>query len=193
LSRGARFIIVALFLLVLVSLALNGYLIWQWLTFRSQALALAGQAEALRQSALGAVAQVRQELQGIDDLTLEYSVPIDEDLPVDAVVPFHERLNIPVKTTVPISHTVETAFDLEIRQFGLSIPVEVVVPVELTVPIDLSIPVAIDRDIRVRTTVPIDLEVPIAIDLADLGVARYLELIDLGLADLEQALKGIGE
>ena len=43
LSRGARFLIVFLFVLVVLSLALNGYLIWQWLTFRSQALALANQ------------------------------------------------------------------------------------------------------------------------------------------------------
>lgn len=196
-SRGARFLRATagrtLFVLVLLSLALNGYLIWQWLTFRSQALALAGQADELRLSALGALGQFRQELQGADDWTFEYVVQIDESLPVDAVVPFHERLEVPIQTTVPISHVIETTFDLEIPQFRLSIPVDVAVPVELEVPIDLSVPVAIDRDIPVQTTVPINLEVPIVIDLADVGLTRYVEWLDQGLADLEQALNGIGE
>jgi hypothetical protein len=193
LSRGSRFLVGLLFVLVLLSLALNGYLIWQWLAFRSQALALAHQANELRQSALDVVAQFRQELQGIDEMILEYDVHIDERLPVDAVVPFRERLEVPIETVVPISQTIQTTFDLEIPQFGLSIPVDVAVPVQLEVPINLSVPVEIDRDIPVQTTVPISLEVPIVIDLADVGLVRYIELIDLGLADLEQALKGIGE
>ena len=192
-SRGARFVIVLLFVLVLLSLALNGYLVWQWWTVRSQALVLASQADELRHSALHAVAQFREELQGIDEITLNYDVQIDESLPVDAVVPFRERLDVPIETTVPISQAVEAAFDLEVPQFGLRIPVEVTVPVQLEVPIALSVPVEINRDVPVQTTVPISLEVPIVIDLADVGLARTIEVLDLGLADLEQALKGIGE
>ena len=192
-SRGARFLIVLLFVLVLLSLALNGYLVWQWLTLRSQALVLAGQADELRQSALNTVAQFRQELQGSDEWTFQYDVQIDESLPVEAVVPFRERLDVPIETTVPISQAVEAVFDLEIPQFGLRIPVEVTVPVQLEVPIALSVPVEIDHDVVVQTTVPISLEVPIVIDLADVGLARTIELLDRGLADLEQALKGIGE
>ena len=192
-SRGARFVIVLLFVLVLLSLALNGYLVWQWWTVRSQALVLASQADELRHSALDAVAQFREELQGIDEMTLNYDVQIDESLPVDAVVPFRERLDVPIETTVPISQAVEAAFDLEVPQFGLRIPVEVTVPVQLEVPIALSVPVEINRDVVVQTTVPISLEVPFVIDLADVGLARIIEVLDLGLADLEQALKGIGE
>lgn len=191
-SRGARFQIVLL-LLVLLSLALNGYLVWQWLTFRSQALALADQADKLRRSALDAVVQFRRELQSIDEMIVEYDVQIDEHLPLDAVVPFRQRLDIPIETTVPISQAVQAAFDLEIPQFGLKIPVEVTVPVQLEVPIALSVPVEIDLDVPVQTTVPISLQVPIAIDLADAGMTRYIELLDRGLADLERTLAGLGE
>lgn len=191
-SRGARFQIVLL-LLVLLSLALNGYLVWQWLTFRSQALALADQADELRLSALDAVAQFRQELQSIDEMIVEYEVQIDEHLPVDAVVPFRQRLDIPIEATVPISQAVQAAFDLEIPQFGLKIPVEVTVPVQLEVPIALSVPVEIDLDVPVQTTVPISLQVPIAIDLTDAGMMRYIELLDQGLADMERMLAGLGE
>ena len=191
-SRGVRFQIVLL-LLVLLSLALNGYLIWQWLTFRSQALALADQADELRRSALDAVAQFRQELQSIDEMIVEYEVQIDEHLPVDAVVPFRQRLDIPIEATVPISQAVQAAFDLEIPQFGLKIPVEVTVPVQLEVPIALSVPVEIDLDVPVQTTVPISLQVPIAIDLTDAGMMRYIELLDQGLADMERMLAGLGE
>jgi hypothetical protein len=189
LNRGAKFVIALLFVLVVLSWALNAYLIWQWLAFQSQVAIVTGQAEELRQSTLEALAQFRLELQSIDDLAFEYDVQIDESLPVDAVVPFRERLQVPVKTTVPISQDIETSFNLEIPQFGLSIPVEVTVPVELEVPIDLVVPIEIDRDVPVRTTVPVKLEVPIAIDLADFGLKQYIELLDGALADLEEALK----
>jgi hypothetical protein len=189
LSRGAKFAIGVLFVLVLFSLALNGYLIWQWLSFQSQLMAAADQLEALRQTALGTIGQFRQELQAIDDLTLEYDVQIDDSLPVNAVVPFHERLDVPIQATVPISESIETSFDVDIPPFGLSVPVDVEVPVQLEVPIDLSVPIEIDRDVPVQTTVPISLEVPIAIDLADVGLRRYIELLDQSLADLERTLE----
>jgi hypothetical protein len=191
LSRGARFVIVLLFLLVLLSLALNGYLVWQWLTFRAQVQAMADGAEGLRRSALEAIAQLREELQGINDSTFEYVVQIDEDLPIDAVVPFHERFEVPIQSTVPISQEFATTFDLQISQFGMVIPVDVVVPIQLEVPIDLSVPIEIDREVPVQTTVPISLEVPIVVDLADVGLARYVELLDRGLADLEELLAGV--
>jgi hypothetical protein len=189
-ARGTRFVIVLLFLLVLLSLALNGYLVWQWLTFRAQAQALADRAEGLRRSALEAIAQLREELEGIDDATFEYRVQIDEDLPIDAVVPFHERFEVPIQATVPISQEFATTLDLQIPQLGVNLPVEVAVPVQLEVPIDLTVPVEIDREVPIRTTVPISLEVPVVIDLADVGLARYVELLDRGLADLEEALAG---
>jgi len=188
LSRRARFVIVLLFVLVLLSLALNGYLVWQWLTFRAQAQALADRAEGLRRPALEAIARLREELQGVGDLAFEYNVQIDENLPVDAVVPFHERLEVPIQYTVPISQEIFTTLDLQIPQLGVNLPVEVAVPVQLQVPIDFTVPVEIDREVPVHTTVPISLEVPIVIDLADVGLARYVELLDRGLADLEEAL-----
>jgi hypothetical protein len=204
LRRGGWIVNVLLFLLVLVSLALNAYLIRQWLIFRERAEALEEQAAGLidkalryeqlafdlRDAALVEIPRYRQELQGLQGMTFEYLVQIDENFPVDAVVPFQERLEVPIQTTVPISHAVETAFDLEIRQFGLSIPVEVTVPIQLEVPIDLSVPVEIDRDIAIQTTVPISLEVPIAIDLADTGLLEYVELLDQALAQLENTLAG---
>jgi hypothetical protein len=188
LSRRARFVIVLLFALVSLSLALNGYLIWQWLTFRAQAQALADRAEGLRRSALEAIAQLREELQGVGDVAFEYRVQIDENLPVDAVVPFHERLEVPIQYTVPISQEIFTTLDLQIPQLGLNLPVEVAVPIQLEVPIDLTVPIEIDREVPVHTTVPISLEVPIVFDLADVGLAWYVELLDRGLADLEVAL-----
>jgi hypothetical protein len=189
LSRGAKFAIAVLFVLVLFSLALNGYLIWQWLSFQSQVLAAAEQLEELRLVALGTVGEFRQELQAIDNMTFDYDVQIDDSLPVNAVVPIRERLDVPVKATVPISETIETTFDIDISAFGLRVPVEVAVPVQLEVPIDLSIPIEIDREVPVQTTVPISLEVPITIDLAEIGLRRYIELLDQSLADLEQALR----
>ena len=197
-SRGTKVAIAVLTVLVLLSLALNGVLIWQWLNFRAQALvladqalAMAGQAEALRQGAIDAIAGYRRELRGVTEFEFEYNVQIDQTLPIDAVVPFHERLEVPIQTTIPIDQEIQTTVNLQIPQFGLDIPVDVAVPIQVDVPIDLKVPVEIDRDVPIQTTVPISLEVPISIDLADAGLLHYVDLVDQGLADLERMLTGL--
>ena len=53
-DRGVALALVVLFLLLLLSMGMSGYLLWQWLTFRSQGKALA-------RKALGALSGLRRE------------------------------------------------------------------------------------------------------------------------------------
>ena len=185
-SRGAKWFLALTFVLVLFSLALNAYLIWQAALLQTRAM-------ALQQEARSTVSRFREELSALGEATLSYTVHIDQEIPIDAVVPFREELEIPIQTTVPISQQVQTTVNLEIRSLNLSLPVDVNVPIDLEVPIDMSVPVQIDRQVPVRTIVPIELDVPVAIRLAETDLARYIELLDQGLADLERALGGAQE
>ena len=185
-SQGVAFVMVVLILVVLLSLGLSGYLLWQWLVFRSQGKALA-------RKALDGLSGLRRGLQGLDDVTFEYLLQIDQILPIHVVIPFRERLEVPIRTTVPINQAIETSFSLQLPGFSVRVPVELVIPIEFDVPIDMTVPVEINRDVPVRTTVPIKLEVPLVVDLADTGLKRYVDLLDQGLADLEQELSAVGE
>ena len=185
-SRGAKWLAALMFVLVLFSLALNAYLIWQ-------ATLLRARAAALQREALGTVSRFREELGALSGATLSYTVHIDQEIPIDAVVPFRQELEIPIRTTVPISQEVQTTVNLEVKSLNLNLPVDVTVPVDLEVPIDMVVPVEIDQQVPVRTTVPLQLDVPVSIRLAETDLARYIELLDQGLADLERALGGAQE
>ena len=124
LDRGVMLVSVVLFALVLLSLGLSGYLLWQWLSFRSQI-------KALTRKALAAIAVSRQELQRLDDATFEHLLRIDQVLPIDVVIPFRERLEVPVQTTVPVDQAIETSFSLQLPGFSVRVPVDLVVPVPI--------------------------------------------------------------
>ena len=187
-SRGAKIVIFLLFLLVILSLALNGYSIWQLLIFREQALALQQRIQDLQHAALEGISRTLQELEAFDEATIEYTVQINEQIPVKAVIPFQENMQIPIQATIPISEEISTTVAFEISQLGLSIPVDITLPLVLDVPVDITVPISIDRRVPISTTVPIHLEVPIVVKLSETDLGRYVELLKQELKDLEQAL-----
>jgi hypothetical protein len=188
LSRGAKIVIFLLFLLGILSLALSVYSIWQLLIFREQALALQQRIQDLQQVALETVSHTIMELDTFDQATIQYTVQINDQIPVQAVVPFQENLQVPIQATIPISEEISTTVALEISQLGLSIPLDITLPLALDVPVDLIVPFNIDRQVPVSTTVPIRLEVPIVVKLGETDLARYVELLKQSLKDLQQAL-----
>jgi hypothetical protein len=185
LDQGVVLVLVVLFLIALLSLGVSGYLLWQWLALRLQGKALA-------RKALDALSSLRRELCGLDDATFEHLLQIDQTLPIHVVIPFREQLEVPIQTTVPIDQAIETSFSLQLPGFSVRVPVDLVIPVQFDVPIDMTVPVEVDRDVPVSTTVPITLDVPLVVRLADTGLKRYVDLLDQGLADLEQELSAVG-
>lgn len=192
-SRGAKIVIFTLFVLVTLSIALNVYSIWQLLIFRDQAFTLQQRLQDLQYAALETVSRTIQELEAFDEVTIETTVQIDEQIPVRAVVPFQENMRIPVQVTIPIRDEIATTAVFQISQLGLSIPVDITIPLMFDVPIDITVPVDIDRQVPISTTVPIQLEVPIVLDLGETPLPRHVELLEQGLKDLEQALSGAQE
>jgi hypothetical protein len=186
LDRGVAFALIVLALLVLLSLGVSSYLLWQWLALRTQAVAWARKAR-------DALSGLRRELQGLDDARFEHLLQIDETLPIQVVIPFREQLEVPIQTTVPIDQAIETSFSLQLPGFSVRVPVDLVIPVQFDVPIDMTVPVEVNRDVPVQTTVPIKLEVPLVVHLAETDFKRYADLLDQGLADLERELSAVGE
>lgn len=186
-SQGTKIAITGLFILVLLSLGLNGLLIWQWWTFQQQTQQTIQQLRPLLQANL---AQASADLESFAQSTIEFDLQVQQEFPVQVEAPFRETLEIPIQTTVPISQEIQTTIMVSPLP-GVNIPTEVTVPVNLEIPIDLTIPISIDRTIPISTTVPLDINVPIAIDVSETGLAVYLERLRAGLDSFEQALSAL--
>jgi len=184
-SRGTKTLITILFILVLLSLALNGYLLWQWWTFQQQTQAALTDIET---SVSELVSQAITDLEAFENSTLDFEFTVRQDLPVEVEIPFNESINVPIQTTIPISQEIETTIMLDPFQAGFEIPTDIVVPVDMEIPLDLNIPVTIERPIPISTTISLDIDVPIAIEISDTDLAPYLERLRIGLGSLEDKL-----
>jgi hypothetical protein len=184
-TKGTKTTIIILFVLVLLSLGLNGYLIWQWRTFQQQSQATIKQYQQMVSEGL---AQTITDLESFEQSTIEFEIEVAQEFPVQVEIPFQESLEVPIQTTVPISQEIRTTIMLDPLQTGFVIPTDVTVPVNLDVPIDLTVPVSIDRAIPISTSVPLDMKVPIAISISETELAPYLERLRITLGDFDRSL-----
>ncbi|MDY7042085.1 MAG: hypothetical protein SVX38_14605 [Chloroflexota bacterium] len=166
---------IVLIVLVVVSLVLNGVLLaggWR----------LLNRGLELRRVALGMLDQAADSLDALGNERIDYPVHIQQDIPVDAEVPFEQTMMVPLSTTVPISFTAVVPVDLMLTT------VEMEVPIDISVPVNLEVPVAVSETIHVSATVPLDLEVPVTIDVAETPLQEYLEQFRKTLERLRDAL-----
>lgn len=187
-SRSAKIVIVILFILVLLSLGLNGLLMWQWWSFRQQVKATMQEFQPVIHEALG---QAIAELETFEQSSLEFEIQIQQDFPVQVEIPFNETVEVPIQTTIPIKQEIQTTVVIDPLQTGLEIPTDVTVPVDLEVPIDLNIPVSIERTIPISTTIPLDLNVPLSIDVGQTDLAPYIERLRSALISFDQTLSDL--
>lgn len=167
-EKSYRIALIVLAVLTLLSLALNGVVVFGLLKARQIVLATMADARAL--------------VTGIGDATFSYTLEVRQVIPIATNIPFHEEITVPVKTTIPIDTTVVVPVDLGITTYNLEVPIRTLVPV------DLAFTVPISRTVDIRTTVPLELDVPIEIPLADTPLVGYLEKIDAALARLGEKL-----
>jgi hypothetical protein len=181
-SKTAKVILVILFILICVSLGLNGFLLWKLYSFEQQAQTTVRNLVPIAQESLD---QTVADLEAFQESTIEFDLQVKQDFPVKVDIPFNETIEVPIQLTLPISQEINTTILLDPLQTGIGIPVDVTVPVDMEVPIDVSIPVSIDRTIPVSTTVPLDLDVPISIAINDTELAGYIERLRASLVDFE--------
>jgi hypothetical protein len=168
--------LILLTLLTLISLALNGVVIFGLL--RAQRIALDAQ-----QVGLGVVTEARSAITGVGDDTFAYTFEVKQDVPVETSVPFREEVIVPIRATIPISTMVIIPVNAGmLGTFDIDVPVRTLIPVNL----DLSVPIS--HTVDIATVVPLDVDVPIEIALAETPIVDYIADLDTGLASLEEAL-----
>jgi len=167
----ATFAITLAFVLAVLSLSLNAFLLYSLLQ--------------ARQAGLEAVAEARAALATLNDRTIEAQVPIHHAVPVQATLPVRQDFAIPVQTTLPISTVVTVPLDLPLVG-----RYEIAVPVQAEIPLDLEVVVPVSQTVSLETTVQLDTEVPVRIEVQRLGLEDLLGQLDAALAQVEQALRG---
>ena len=75
-------------------------------------------------------------LESFGTSTIEFSVPIDENVQFTTDVVINKEIQVPIKTTLPINESFKTTIKIA-GPFGTEIPLNVTVPVNIEVPIDL--------------------------------------------------------
>jgi hypothetical protein len=166
---------VLLALLTLLSLALNGVVIYSLIKARQITLAAVGDGQVT-------LADARAIVTGAADDTFSYTIELEQEFPVTVSVPIDEEVTVPIKTTVPINTTVVVPIDLGVTTYDLQVPIQTVFPV------DLAFTVPVSHTVDINTTVPIDVDVPIEIPIAETPLVDYLEQVEAALTGLEQGL-----
>jgi hypothetical protein len=156
--------LIVLGVLTLLSLVLNGVVIFQFLR--------------LRCVAHGVVADTRALVTELTDETFSTTVEIDQDIPISTELPFNEAMTVPIDAVVPISTTVVVPVDLGFTTYKLAVPIETVIPVDMDVTVPFS------ETVDIVTAVPIDVDVPVDIAIADTPLVDYLEELDATLQEI---------
>lgn len=182
-STTTRVAWVVLVLLSVASLAANFYLFGQLQQARGEiegAVASAAaserqvaeiqrQLDATHNTAGLALDFLGEQLGMLESQVLTVTVPIDEEIPVAATIPFDEVFTVPIQTSVPI----DTAVNVPL-QLGLLGTYNLDIPIRTTVPIDLEVEVPIRKRIPIETTVPIRFDVPVTLSLAGTPLGEQL-------------------
>lgn len=153
-SPRARWLAPAALAVALLSLALNGVLLW---TLRNPERVLA--------PALGRVVERLKTQDG----SLKYTVRIPVGTPVHFDVPIDQRYTVRVNTTLPIN----TTFNLPVNTpFGDR---NVQVPVRANIPIRTNMPVHLRDTFRLRTRTEAEIVLPLEIPIRDLPLDALQE------------------
>lgn len=144
-----------LWLVAVVSLALNVFIIYTLVQVRQQAgLAFSQAADSMGTIQAGSI---------------KYVVNINEEVPVVLDVPVKFTVMVPIKKTVPINTIVNVP--IEFPFIGTR---TITVPINTTIPIDLSVAVPIDQTVPINATIPVKFAVPIDLKISETAFGEGL-------------------
>ena len=123
--------------------------------------------------------------------SLEFSVPIDEEVVIDTSIVIERDFSFPLNETLTLDQTFDTTIEVD-TPLGFSVPVDVSVPVNVEIPIDLDIEVPINETIPLSASIPVNLDVPIKVDVAETELAGLAVAIADGLRSFRDVFSGLG-
>ena len=168
-SRKLPFHYYLLWLVALLSLGLNAFIIYELLQVRQQAGA--------------ALSQAAQSIGAVRDSSINYTVPIDEEVPIALDVPVKFTVTVPIKQDLPINTTVDIPIDIPLLGKRT-----ITVPINTTVPIDLTVNLPIDKTVPIDAKIPVKFDVPINLKLSTTTFGDALGQVQTSLQQQADAL-----
>ena len=135
----------------------------------------------VKQQAAIAFSNAAASMGTIQSGTIEYTVKIDEEIPVALDVPVKFIVEVPIKRTIPI----DTVVDVPIEFFGSH---TIQVPISTTIPIDLTVQIPVDQNIPINGKIPVKFDVPIKLNIGDTAFGEGLGQFQLVLEQQAQSL-----
>jgi hypothetical protein len=132
-----------------------------------------------RESVLNAIAI----LDNFQEQRFAYTVTIDETMAVNTDMPVEETIPVSIDETMPINTVVTVP--VKLGPLGTT---NIDIPIITVIPVGLDFNVEIDQTFQVKTAVPIQLEVPVEIAVEDTPLHASLEDIKTDLYTLADQL-----
>ncbi len=165
-TSGVKIGRLLLWFLVLLSLALNGVLIYALLE--------------VREGALSTIASLQNTVVQWRDQSIVVPVKVDQQIPFRATVPISETLTVPLDFDYPLSTVVNTSVRIPlVGEQDVAFPIDTIIPVHYTLEAPVQVSVPISMTYHLQTEIPVSVEIPPA----------WLDQIYAILEETESALR----
>lgn len=146
-------------------------------------VALVAAVGAVRGRAVEGLRTAASSVHALRGSSIDYTVRVEQSLPVSLTVPFSTTIVVPINSTLPI----DTEFKLTLRTPLGDYPINV--PVQSSVPINMQTSVPVKLSVPISASVPVALSLPIRISLAQTTLGASLEQLEGYLAALAAELQ----
>ena len=153
-------------LFVLLSLTLNIYLLF-----------LLSNAQ---KDLVDAIVVARNSLTIMNQQSVEISVKVDQEIPINTLIPISQTITVPIDLDYPLSTVVNTSFNIPVlgRQ-------EISIPIETVVPLHTYLNIPFNETVHISITYPLHLDFPVTVDIPD----DLLTVLDQSLEDISTSFK----
>ena len=155
-----------LWFLVILSLALNGVLIYALFE--------------VREGALSTIASLQNTVVQWRDQSVVVPVKVDQHIPFRSTVPISETLTVPLNFDYPLSTVVNTSVKIPlVGEQDIAFPIDTIIPVHYTLEAPVQVSVPISMTYHLQTEIPVSVEIP----------QVWLDQISTVLEETESALR----
>jgi sporulation-control protein spo0M len=119
----------------------------------------------------------------LEELEIQQTIVVDEELPIHAEVPIDESIAVPLQATIPIDTVVTIGVNA-----GILGTIPLSIPIQADVPVDFELELPFQKTVEFDTSVPVYLELPIAVSLADSPIMRDLAAARRALEEIAALL-----
>lgn len=138
-----KVIITVLVGLLLLSLAVNIFVIWSLLDFRA--------------SAYQVVFNARRSLEILTEENITADVYVDQLIPINTEIYFDQQIDIPIDMTFPLDVIVYTTINLPgVGSQRIAIPIRGNIPIDFTVPVPVKMTVPISTEYQIQEVIPLE-------------------------------------